>query len=248
MHRVGKAGSQKRKVEHAGNAAHNRSKGSSSGRARRVLFASEHAPVEVESLYAHRPVTSHQSPVTRKNAPARVKKTLKIKGVHPYVRTMFLSLGAGTALLLASTLYYVRVSAATAPFLEGQMVTKESAAAVVVTTSTDVGLETADASDVGVPIKPFPRAYLRTKAKEKGFDPDLLERIAHCESSWRMVKNQKSTAVGFFQILDGTERLTPQYKNGLSKEDPYVNIDMALALYEKYGTIPWYESRDCWEK
>ena len=149
-------------------------------------------------------------------------------------------------MLLASTLYYVHVSAATAPFLEGRLVTKESIAAMASTTN--VGFDLADATDVGVPIKPFPRAYLRAQAGEKGFDPDLLERIAHCESNWRMVKNQKSTAVGFFQILDGTERLTPQYKNGLSKEDPYVNIDMALALYAKYGAIPWYESRECWER
>jgi len=166
--------------------------------------------------------------------------------VHPYVRTAFLSLAVGTAMLLASTLYYVRVSAATAPFLEGRMITHEAASAV--TTSTTVGLDqsAADERDDGVPAKPFPRAYLRERAAALGFDADLLERIAHCESNWRMVKNKKSTAMGFFQILDGTERLTPQYKNGLSKEDPYVNIDMALSLYAKYGTIPWYESRACW--
>jgi hypothetical protein len=61
-----------------------------------------------------------------------------------------------------------------------------------------------------------------------------------------MVQNKKSTAYGYFQILDGTERLTPQYRAGLRKTDPYVNIDMAIFLYGKYGTIPWMESRICW--
>jgi hypothetical protein len=170
----------------------------------------------------------------------------KSRILHPYVRTAFLSLGVGTAMFLASTLYYVRVSAATAPFLEGRMITREAASAV--TTSTTVGLDQNAEDADGVPAKAFPRAYLREQAAQKGFDADLLEKIAHCESNWRMVKNKKSTATGFFQILDGTERLTPQYKDGLSKDDPYVNIDMALALYEKYGTIPWYESRECWER
>lgn len=166
--------------------------------------------------------------------------------MHPYVRTMFLSLAVGTAMLLGSTLYYVQVSAETAPFLEGKLVTRESAATV--SSSTTVGLGQGAEDDDGIPAKPFPREYLRKKAAEKGFDAVLLEKIAHCESNWRMVKNKKSTAVGFFQILDGTEKLTPQFKDGLSKDDPYVNIDMALALYEKYGTIPWYESRECWEQ
>ncbi len=188
----------------------------------------------------------HLRGLTTRKTLTRTKKKAPTRGIHPYVRTMLLSLAVGTMMLLGSTLYYVQVSAATAPYLEGKIVTRESAAAV--TSSTTVGLDMADASADGVPTKPFPRSYLREKAAEKGFDADLLERIAHCESNWRMVKNEKSTAVGFFQILDGTEKLTPQFKNGLSKDDPYVNIDMALALYEKYGTIPWYESRDCWEK
>jgi len=159
---------------------------------------------------------------------------------------MLLTLAVGTVGVLGSLLYYARVSAATAPFLEGRAVMAASAAGIA--TSTQIGLDVAGASNGSVPTKPFPRAYLRAKAAEYGFDAELLERIAHCESNWRMVKNEKSTATGFFQILDGTERLTPQFKEGLSKDDPYVNIDMALALYAKYGVIPWYKSQACWER
>jgi hypothetical protein len=248
MIRVRKKGSTKRKSAGAGSSAHSRAKTSTRCGARSFSLAPVRGAMEVESPYAHRrPVTSHESRVTRRKSLIQTKKAAKTRGLHPYVRTMFLSLGIGTAMLLASTLYYVQVSAATAPFLEGKLITHEAAS--VMASTTTIGMDqNANVDENGVPVKPFPREYLRKRAAEKGFDADLLEKIAHCESNWRMVKNRKSTAVGFFQILDGTEKLTPQFKNGLSKDDPYVNIDMALALYEKYGTIPWYESRDCWEQ
>ncbi len=92
----------------------------------------------------------------------------------------------------------------------------------------------------------LPKEYLRTRATEEGFDFQLLDRIVWCESHWRMIKNSRSSAYGYFQILDGTERTTPQYKSGLSKKDPLVNIDMGLYLYETRGTSPWNESRRCW--
>lgn len=91
-----------------------------------------------------------------------------------------------------------------------------------------------------------PRDYLRQQCVEPECDFWLLDKIAECESNWRMVKNGRSSAYGFFQILDSTERTTPQWQAGESKYDPYSNIDMAIHLYETRGWQPWYPSKHCW--
>lgn len=91
-----------------------------------------------------------------------------------------------------------------------------------------------------------PREYLYRVATERKLDYRLLERIAHCESSWRMVPNAQSSAYGYYQILDATEAHTPQYKEGRRKFDPIANIDMAIYLFERYGSRPWTESKRCW--
>lgn len=91
-----------------------------------------------------------------------------------------------------------------------------------------------------------PREYLYQQAEARGLDARLLDRIAHCESNWRMVKSSQSSAYGFFQIIDATERSTPQYKAGERKFDPFTNIDMAVYLFERYGAFPWTESQGCW--
>ena len=90
-----------------------------------------------------------------------------------------------------------------------------------------------------------PRAYLYEQAAERNLDARLLDRIAFCESNWRMVRSKQSSAYGFFQIIDATEASTPQYKAGQRKFDPYTNVDMALYLFERYGSSPWVESRAC---
>lgn len=91
-----------------------------------------------------------------------------------------------------------------------------------------------------------PRAYLYQQAAERNLDARLLDRIAFCESNWRMVRSKQSSAYGFFQIIDATEASTPHYKAGQRKFDPYTNVDMALYLFERYGSSPWVESRPCW--
>lgn len=91
-----------------------------------------------------------------------------------------------------------------------------------------------------------PRVYLASQCKEPDCDFALLDAIAWCESKWQMVPNGVSTAHGYFQIIDGTERSTPQYKMGGSKYDPYDNIDMAIYLYKRDGINPWLSSRPCW--
>lgn len=91
-----------------------------------------------------------------------------------------------------------------------------------------------------------PRQYLLEQAKERGLNYNLLDRIVWCESHWRMIGNNKSSAYGYFQILDSTEKTTPQFLEGRSKYDPYTNIDMGLYLFETRGSSPWNESRSCW--
>lgn len=96
-------------------------------------------------------------------------------------------------------------------------------------------------------IPPPPKQYLQQTCQLKGCDFVLLNAIAECESGWRMVKNSQSTAFGYFQIIDGTEKTTPQYAEGERKFDPYTNIDMGVYLYEQRGTNPWISSRGCWQ-
>lgn len=95
-------------------------------------------------------------------------------------------------------------------------------------------------------LPPTPKEYLYTQCTEPECNALLLDKIATCESQWRMVKNSVSTAYGYFQILDGTEATTPQWKEGRRKFDPYTNIDMAIYLFETRGSNPWNESKHCW--
>lgn len=182
--------------------------------------------------------------------PVKLKHPLvrRPKRLHPYMRTMFLSLIIGSILVFWSAIYYVEVDAATAPLLSAKKVTFAQATNLMNTPFVDL-VQVLEAQDVdGVDVKPLPRDYLRVKAKEKGYDFELLNKIASCESGWRMIQNRRSTAFGYFQIIDGTERITPQYKAGLSKTDPYANIDMAIYLYGSQGTLPWLASRRCWAR
>lgn len=91
-----------------------------------------------------------------------------------------------------------------------------------------------------------PREYLREQCQSPDCDFLLLDTIIDCESGWQMVKNRRSSAYGYFQILDSTEATTPQYKGGLRKHDPYINLDMGLYLYETRGSNPWNASKGCW--
>lgn len=157
---------------------------------------------------------------------------------------MFLALGFGSLFVFGSGIYYVEVAAATKSMLEGTRVPYRSAASIA--DSPFIALLDGLPGFRSAEVKPPPREYLQEQADARGLDAELLNRIAFCESQWRMVNNRQSTAFGYFQIVDGTEQLTPEYREGLSKTDPYVNIDMALSLYEKYGTAPWHASRHCW--
>lgn len=93
---------------------------------------------------------------------------------------------------------------------------------------------------------PTPKVYLAQQCKAPDCDQALLESIIWCESKWEMVKNKTSSAYGYFQIIDSTERTTPMYREGKTKYDPYDNIDMGVYLYKRDGINPWLESRPCW--
>ncbi len=92
-----------------------------------------------------------------------------------------------------------------------------------------------------------PREYLKSQCQSPQCDFVLLDTIIDCESGWQMVKNRQSSAFGYFQILDSTEKTTPQFSDGQRKTDPYTNIDMGLYLYETRGSSPWNSSRGCWQ-
>lgn len=74
--------------------------------------------------------------------------------------------------------------------------------------------------------------------------PDLYD-VAQCESSWqRDAKNPKSTASGILQFLDGTanwvyESIYGKELNPEMKNDPRLQVEMALWLYERYHLDHW---------
>lgn len=92
-----------------------------------------------------------------------------------------------------------------------------------------------------------PREYLRAECQQPDCDFLLLDAIVTCESRWRMIQNSVSSAYGYFQILDSTEKTTQPYKEGERKYNPYSNIDMGIFLYNTRGSNPWNESRHCWQ-
>lgn len=97
-----------------------------------------------------------------------------------------------------------------------------------------------------VAAQPTPIEYLYAKCQAPDCNPELLDAIATCESQWRMIQNSASSAYGYFQILDSTERTTPQWKAGKRKYDPYTSVDMGIYLFETRGSNPWNESKPCW--
>lgn len=92
----------------------------------------------------------------------------------------------------------------------------------------------------------LPREHLRLLAEEKKLNLKLLNKIVACESSWRMADITSSSAYGYFQIIDSTEKITPQFQEGKRKFDSLANIEMGVYLFDRFGAFPWYESKPCW--
>jgi len=77
-----------------------------------------------------------------------------------------------------------------------------------------------------------------------------LDAISWCESRHdNKADNPDSTALGCFQILDGTRDLCEKHLdktiNRINKEDSW---DCAIWLYKRYGLKPWDASKSCWNK
>ncbi len=115
-------------------------------------------------------------------------------------------------------------------------------------------IETAQASSPSPAVQPViltVEEKIRVKALENGFDPDLLAKIAWCESRYENVPNHKYdgengmyTAYGPFQILKSTAL-------DYSTEDRKIvdnNIEIAMLIFKDRGSQPWNESKFCWSK
>lgn len=107
---------------------------------------------------------------------------------------------------------------------------------------------------------PEPREYLMEKT---GPDFDLFNRIVIAESGWQIdIKNASSSASGLFQFLDGTFKtyciggtdakgnsygyfLTDTMKD---KNNPYIQIDCAVAMIYDGGLSHWNESKYLWDR
>ena len=98
------------------------------------------------------------------------------------------------------------------------------------------------------------KLYLYNRSLEYGLsyrEFRILRDIVQCESGWRQFNSEGTVLVGrdgldwgLFQIrvaeTDGTDvHLKTAEKLGLDLKDPYDNIDYALYLYEREGTVPW---------
>ena len=91
-----------------------------------------------------------------------------------------------------------------------------------------------------IEIKAYEYKIAMFREKER---PEVLKRILMCESGGNsFAKNSKSTALGIFQILDGTKALC---ERNLGVEIDRTNDNDAwkcsLWLYERYGLSPWQE-------
>ena len=101
------------------------------------------------------------------------------------------------------------------------------------------------------PITPPGPVERRLEAKE-AIIPPILERIAQCESGGSQY-NEKGIVLGVKNPLDkGKWQINEFYhgetarKLGFDLNTLEGNTNMALWLYKKYGTEPWYLSRACW--
>lgn len=150
-------------------------------------------------------------------------------------------------MVAASVLHYRTVEAKTRPLFHATVVTRGYILANDIQPFSTLIDELAFQDEPPAP-EVLPREYLKIRAEEEGANYNVLNRIAMCESKWRMVGNSESTAYGYFQILEGTEKFTPEYKQGRRRHDPYANIDMAIFLYKADGTEPWKESEPCWSQ
>jgi len=76
--------------------------------------------------------------------------------------------------------------------------------------------------------------------------PEVLKQIMMCESGGNsLASNPKSTALGIFQILDGTKALCERNLGiKIDRTNNNNSWKCSMWLYERYGLSPWQECVD----
>jgi len=89
--------------------------------------------------------------------------------------------------------------------------------------------------------------YERTLSSLTGIDE--LDRIIKAESSNRWwVKNPKSSAWGYCQIILSTRLHIEKNIGAVDWQDPDDQIRACIWLYKTEGTTPWVSSRSKWDR
>ena len=96
-----------------------------------------------------------------------------------------------------------------------------------------------------------PTQNITPEAKTKV--PEILTKIAQCESSGRHFDSQGNVVVGEINKFDtGKYQINRLYweteaeKQGFDLTTEDGNEAMALYLYHRFGTAPWNSSKKCW--
>ena len=101
--------------------------------------------------------------------------------------------------------------------------------------------------------KQYIEDLIRLKSEKQGINGDLAVKIAKAESGFNPnVKNPNSSASGLYQYLDSTFESycikKYEFANSLEeKNDPYIQIDCALAMIKDGGLHHWDASKIYWK-
>lgn len=110
--------------------------------------------------------------------------------------------------------------------------------------------ETSDILPIPEPTPESIEDIIISKAITNNIDPELLLRIAKCESGLKVdVQNTRSTASGIFQFINSTFTDYAQaYELATdNKNDPHVQAELAAKMIAAGGLSHWDASRSCWE-
>lgn len=73
--------------------------------------------------------------------------------------------------------------------------------------------------------------------------PELMVKIAWCESRWKPDAKGPTDDHGIFQLHAPSHDLS-----AIDVYDPKENIEFARKLYDQNGTRPWTSSKRCWNE
>ena len=124
---------------------------------------------------------------------------------------------------------------------------REILATIGILTAPFMGIPATETYEAAIePIVEIEQIETVDDAKEyiQNFYPEL-EQVAMCESSWRRdASNSVSSATGIFQFLDSTANWVYESIYGTEldpsiKNDPALQVEMAVWLYERYDLAHW---------